>query len=93
MNTHPGLVVMGGDSRSKGREFESWHRILDGHFFTYLFVVRFVMCDGKDEKNEKESGVGTFFIKKVNYDDSKLAKPISVTMTLLELLQTTIELL
>ena len=28
----PGLVVIGGDSCSKGREFESWHRILDGHF-------------------------------------------------------------
>ena len=33
----PGLVVMGGDSCSKGREFESWHHILDGHFsHTYL---------------------------------------------------------
>ena len=32
----PGLVVMGGDSHSKGHEFESWHRILDGHFFTYI---------------------------------------------------------
>ena len=30
----PGLVVMGGDSRFKGREFESRHRILDGHFLT-----------------------------------------------------------
>ena len=27
----PGLVVMGVDSRSKGREFESRRRILDGH--------------------------------------------------------------
>ena len=34
-----GLVVMGGDSCSKGREFET----LDGHFFTCLFVVKFVM--------------------------------------------------
>ena len=39
----PGLVVMGGDSCSKGCEFESQHRILDGNFFTYLFVVKFVM--------------------------------------------------
>ena len=30
----PGLVVMGYDSYSKGRGFESWRRILDGHFFT-----------------------------------------------------------
>ena len=27
-----GLVVMGGDSCSEGREFESQHHILDGHF-------------------------------------------------------------
>ena len=34
----PGLVIMGGDSCSKGHEFESHHSILDGHFcsFTYL---------------------------------------------------------
>ena len=40
----PGLVVMGGDSCSKGHEFESRHCILDGHFFTYIFVVKFAMC-------------------------------------------------
>ena len=34
----PGLVVMGGDSCSKGRGFESQHRLLDGHF-SHLFVV------------------------------------------------------
>ena len=28
----PGLVVMGGDSRSEGRGFKSQCRILDGHF-------------------------------------------------------------
>ena len=44
----PGLVVMRGDSCSKGCEFESQHRILDGHFFTYLFIVKFVMCVCKD---------------------------------------------
>ena len=27
----PGLAVMGGDSCSEGRGFESQHRILDGH--------------------------------------------------------------
>ena len=35
-----GLVVIGGDSCSEGREFKSRHRILDGHFFTYIFVVK-----------------------------------------------------
>ena len=39
----PGLEVMGGDSCSKGREFESWDCILDGHF-SHLFVVKIVMC-------------------------------------------------
>ena len=29
-------MVMGGDSRSEGREFESEHRILVGHFFTLM---------------------------------------------------------
>ena len=28
-------------------EFKSRHRILDGHFFTCIFVVKFVMCVGK----------------------------------------------
>ena len=32
----PGLVVMGGDSHSEGHGFESLHRILDGHFFSYI---------------------------------------------------------
>ena len=35
----PGLVVMGGDSRSEGCGFESRHRILDGHF-PHIFVVK-----------------------------------------------------
>ena len=29
----PGLVVMGGNSCSKGREFKSQHHIQDGHFY------------------------------------------------------------
>ena len=33
-------MVMGGDSCSKGRGFESWLRILDGHFFTYDSLER-----------------------------------------------------
>ena len=40
----PGLVVMGGDSCSKGCEFKNQHNILDGHIFTNLFVVKYVMC-------------------------------------------------
>ena len=32
MGGSPGVVVMGGDSRSEGRGFESQCHILDGHF-------------------------------------------------------------
>ena len=49
---------MGGDACSKGREFESKHRILDGHL-SYLFVVKNVMCVWKTKINEKEAGVTT----------------------------------
>ena len=39
-----GLVVMGGDSFSKGHGFESRRRVLDGHDkFLHIFVVRIVM--------------------------------------------------
>ena len=41
-------MVMGGDSCSKGHEFESCHYILDGHF-SHLFVVKIVMSVGKDK--------------------------------------------
>ena len=41
------------------------HHILDGHFFTYLFDVKFVMCVWKD-KNKWKRGQGwpIFFLKK-----------------------------
>ena len=35
----PGLVVTGGDSCPDGREFESHHHKLDGHF-SQIFVVK-----------------------------------------------------
>ena len=44
---------MGGDSCAKSCEFESWQCILEGHFVTYLFVVKFVMCVCKDENKLK----------------------------------------
>ena len=57
----PGLVVMGGDSCSKGREFESGHRILNGPFL-HLFVVKIVMCVWKDENEwKKRPGLAHFF--------------------------------
>ena len=38
----PGLVVMGGDSCTKGCGFKSCHCILDGHI-SQIFVVKIVM--------------------------------------------------
>ena len=40
----PGLVVMGGDSHPKGRGFDSQYRILDGHFFTFIFCKNCNVC-------------------------------------------------
>ena len=35
-------MVIGGDSRPRGRGFKSRYRILDGHFFTFL--VAKIVC-------------------------------------------------
>ena len=53
-------MVMGGDSCSKGRGFESRHHILDGHF-SHIFVVKICnVCLKRPKINEKEAGVGPF---------------------------------
>ena len=39
LDRRPGLVVMGGDSSSEGREFESQQRILDSHIFHFRIVM------------------------------------------------------
>ena len=41
---NPGLVVMGGDSCSEGRGFESQHLILDGHFFPFICCKNCNVC-------------------------------------------------
>ena len=46
----------------KGREFESRHHILDGHFL-HLFVVKILMCVWKD-KNKWKRGWGWPIFKK-----------------------------
>ena len=58
----PGLVVMGGDSRYEGCGFESEHRMLEGHFFTFICCKN---CNvfWKDENKRKEAGDGPFFIR------------------------------
>ena len=59
----PGLVVMGRDSRFKGRGFDSRHHILDEHFFTYICCRNYGVCLKRPKINEKEAGVGPFFNK------------------------------
>ena len=56
-----GLVVMGRDSCPKGRGFESWHWILDGHFLTYICCKNCDVCFKRPKINEKDAGVGPFF--------------------------------
>ena len=64
MEHDPGLVVMGGDSCSKGRGFKSWHCILDGHNFTYIFCENCNnVCFKRLKINDKEAGVGQFLEK------------------------------
>ena len=52
----PGPVVMGGDSCSKGCEFESRHCILDRHF-SHLFVVTNYNVCLKRQKMKKRPGL------------------------------------
>ena len=56
-------MVMGRDSRSEGRGFESRHRILDGHF-SHIFVVK-LYCLFEKTENKPNRGRGwTIFLKK-----------------------------
>ena len=58
-----GLVVMGGDSCSKGHEFESQRQILDGHYFTLICCKNCIVWLKRPKITEKEAGVGPFFKK------------------------------
>ena len=56
-------MVMGGDSCSDDRGFESWHRILDGHFFPLICCkICNDVCLIRPKINDKEAGVGPLFI-------------------------------
>ena len=52
-------MVMGRDSRSESCEFESKHRILDGHIFTFICNV----CLKRPKINDKEAIDGPFLKK------------------------------
>ena len=56
-------MVMGRDSRSEGRGFESRHRILDGHF-SHIFVVKLYCLFEKTENKPKRGRGWTIFLKK-----------------------------
>ena len=60
-----GIVVLEGDSRSKGHGFESRRRILDGHdIFSHWFVVKScIVCLKRPKINEKRPGLVHFFKK------------------------------
>ena len=58
----PCLVVMGGDSCSEGRGFESQHYILDGNFLTFICCQTCNACL-KRRKKQKEAMDGPFFKK------------------------------
>ena len=61
MLNSPGLVVMGGDSSSRGRGFKSLRHILDGHeFFSNWFAIKMFVCLKRPKINKKEAGVGPF---------------------------------
>ena len=47
-------MVMGGDSCSVGRGFESQHLILDGHLFTNICRIKCNVCLEKDENKMKK---------------------------------------
>ena len=58
-----GLVVMGGDSRPRGRGIESQYRILDGHFFTLNCCKNWNVCLKKPKLNDKRGWDCPFFKK------------------------------
>ena len=54
-------MVMGRDSCSEGRGFESQHRTLDGHCFVVKITLMFGLKK-TENKNEEEAGDGKFLI-------------------------------
>ena len=51
-------MVMGRDSRSEGCGFESWHRILDGHFSH--IVKLYGLFEKTKNKTKKRPGLAHF---------------------------------
>ena len=66
----PGLVVMGGDSWSEGCGFESWHRKLDGYFFTHICCLNCNFSSKRPKINDKR-GRGWPIFKKFDFTQVK----------------------
>ena len=80
----PGLVVMRRDLRSKGREFEPRHRILDGHFSTYICCKNCIdVCLKRLKINKKMPGLAhlkkTISILFYYHNSSRETSPQSTT--------------
>ena len=56
-------MVMGRDSLSEGRGFESWHRILDGHFHIDLLLKLYCLFEKTENKQKRGRGWPTFLKK------------------------------
>ena len=67
MGGGPGQVVMGGDSCSKGCEFESRHCILDGHLFTFICCKNYNLCVWKDENTWRRGRGWPIFVKWIKF--------------------------
>ena len=57
-------MVTGGDSSSRGCRFESLHRTLNGHLFTYI-VVKIVLIAFNDRNERKKRPEMAHFIKNI----------------------------
>ena len=57
-------MVMGRDSHSNGRGFDSRRRILDGHF-SHLFAVKIVKFFFKKDENKKRPGFLTAMLEAI----------------------------
>ena len=60
-------MVMGDDSCSKGRGFESRRRILDGHFFTLICCKNCNNVCLKKTENKQKRGRGWPILKKKQF--------------------------
>ena len=64
------LVVMGDGSCSRGRGFESWCCVLDGHFSTLICYKNYIVCLKRPNANKKRPGWPIFLKKQLTLHQS-----------------------